>query len=125
METERFVLDHAFVKLESACLKSFAASRVAAVKNRNIVYFSHRVYRAEKAREILFGIDIFLSVRRKKDIFSFFEAEFFVDIRSFDLFQIVVENFSHRRARNIGAFLRKSAVGEVTSRVLRICDIYV
>ena len=88
VEAERSMLDNAFIKFESACLKSFAASRVAAVKYRHVVFFSHRVYCTEKAREILFGIDILLSVSGEKDVFSFFEAQFFMNVGGFDLFEI-------------------------------------
>lgn len=62
MEAERFVLDDTLVQLESAGCQSVAAARVAAVENWHVVFLGQFVDGIEKAEEILFRVDVFLTV---------------------------------------------------------------
>ena len=74
VESEGFVLYHSLVELESAGGKAVAAARVAAVEYRHVVLFSHLVDGGKKAREVLFGVDVFFAVGAEQDVLAFLEA---------------------------------------------------
>ena len=74
VESEGFVLNHAFVELETACSQTVTAARVAAVEYRHVVLFSHLVDGGKKAREVLFGVDVFFAVGAEQDVLAFLEA---------------------------------------------------
>lgn len=56
------MLDDARVEFESAGCQSVAAARMAAVENRHVVFLGQFVDGIEKAEEILFRVDVFLTV---------------------------------------------------------------
>ena len=96
---------------------------MAGIKNRHIVFFRHFVYCVKKAQEILFSVYIFLSVCRKQNIFSFFKAEPFMNIRSLNFFKIIMQNLRHRRAGNICALLGQATIGKIAPCMLGISHI--
>ena len=54
------------------------------------------------------------------------EAEGLVlDDAGFDFCEVLVKDFSHWGACNIGAFFRESAIGKITARVLAVGQDYV
>lgn len=56
------MLDDTRVELETTGRQSVAAARVAAVENRHVVFLGQFVDGIEKAEEILFRVDVFLTV---------------------------------------------------------------
>lgn len=56
------MLDDTLVQLEAAGCQSVAAARMAAVENRHIVFLGQLVDGIEKAEEILFRVDVFLTM---------------------------------------------------------------
>lgn len=48
-----------------------------------------------------------------------------MDVAGLDIGEVVVEDFRHGRPCDIGAFLRQTAVGEVSSCVLRVGHVHV
>ena len=119
------MLDDARVEPEAAGGKTVAAAGVAAVKDWHIVLLSHCIDGIEKAQEVLFGVDVLLPVGAEEDVFAFFKTETPVDIACFNLGEVLVKDFGHRGACDIGAFLREAAVGEVSSGVLAVGHIYI
>ena len=120
VESKRLVLDHAFIELETGRFEAFSASGVAGIQDRHIVLLCHPIDRGEEADEISVVVDVFFAMSGKQDIFAFFEAEPLMDVGAHDLVKILVQDLGHRGARDIGAFLRQAAVGEVTPGMLRI-----
>ena len=123
MKAERLVLNHATVERKTACLQSLAASRMAGIEDRHIVFLCHFVYRREKACEILFRVDIFLAVSGKKNILSFFQSEAGMNVACLDFSEIVMKHLCHRGACNIGALFGQSAIGKIAACVLGVCHI--
>ena len=123
MEAERFVLNNSFVKLESACLQSLAASRMAGIEDRHIVFLRHFVNRREKACEILFRVDIFLAMSGKKNILSLFKSEAGMDIACLNFGEIVMKHLCHRGTCYICSLFRQSAIGKIAACVLGVCHI--
>lgn len=80
MESERLMLYDTQVELESACCEPIAAARVAGIQNRHVVFLCHCIDGVEQAQEVLFCVDILLSVGAQQDVFPFFEAETFMYI---------------------------------------------
>lgn len=119
------MLNYALVELEAAGGKAVTAARVAAVKNRHIILFGHLVDGGKEARKVLLGVDVFFAVSAEQNIFTLFESKACVNVACFDLREILVQNFSHRAARNVGAFLGESAVGQVTAGVLGVGHVHV
>ena len=85
MEAERLVTDDPRVETEPACLKTVAATRMAAVQHRHVVFLCHRIDCIEKAKEVLLRVYVLLPVGAQQNIFSFFETETSVYVRGFYL----------------------------------------
>ena len=120
VEAKRFVLNHAAVELEPGGFEAFSASWVAGIKDRHIVFFRHLIDRGEEADEISVVVDVFLAVSGEQNVFAFFEAEPLMDVGAHNLVEVFVQDLGHRRPRDIRAFFRQSAVGEVAAGVFGI-----
>lgn len=118
VEAEGFVPYHAAVEPESGLLEALARTRMAAVEDRHVVAFGDGVDGVEEREEILLGVDVLLAVGRQKYIFTFFESEALMDVAGLNVGEILMENFCHRRAGDVCAFLGQSAVGQIAASVL-------
>lgn len=85
VESERFMLNHALVELETRCSEAVTTARVTTVKNRHIVFFSHFIDGGKETREVLLGVDIFFAVGAEQNVLTFFEAKTGVNVARFDL----------------------------------------
>lgn len=61
----------------------------------------------------------------QENVLTFFQAKALVNVAGLDIGEVVVENFRHGGSCDIGALLGQTAVGEVSSCVLRIGHIHV
>ena len=120
MEPQRLVLDNARVELEAGGFEAFAGARVAAVQDGHIVLRCHGVDGREEGEEVLFRVDVFLSVGAQKDVLTLLQPQPLMDIRRLNLGKVLVQDLRHRRARDIGALLGEAAVGQVAAGVLGI-----
>ena len=125
VESEGFMLNNSLVELEAACGKAVTAARVAAVKYRHVVLLGHLVDGGKETREVLLGVDIFFAVGAEQNVLTLFESETLVDVAGLDCRQILVQNFGHGAARNVGAFLGESAVGKVAAGVFGVGHVHV
>ena len=125
VESERFVLNHALVELESRGGKAVTAARVAAVKNRHVVLFGHFVDGGKEAREVLFGVNVFFTVGAEQNVLALGKAKTRMDVASLDRSQVLVQNFGHRAAGHVRTFLGQTAVGQVAAGVFGICHIHI
>ena len=125
MESEGFVLNHAFVKFETACSQTVTAARVTTVKNRHVVLFGHFVDGGKEAREVLFGVNVFFAVGAEQNVLALFEAEAGVNVARFNLREVLVQNFGHRAAGHVRAFLGQAAVSEVAAGVFGIGHVHI
>ena len=125
VETERFVLDDTRVELEAGLCETVAAARVAAVENRHVVFFGHGVDGVEQTEEVLLCVYVLLPVGAEKDVTTLLQPQTGVDVARFDFREVVVEHLRHRGTCDERAFLRESAVSEVSSRVLAVSHVHV
>ena len=91
---------------------------MAAIQDWHVVFLGHLVDGGEEAHEVLLGVDVFFTVGTQKDVFAFLQAKTLVDVRSLNLFQIVVQHLGHRATRNVSALLRQTRISQVTTSVL-------
>lgn len=61
----------------------------------------------------------------EQDVFALLESKALVNVAGLDLGEILMQNLGHRRARDVGTLLRKSAVGKIAACVLAIGHIHV
>lgn len=95
------------------------------VEDGHIVLLRHLVDSSEEGEEVFLRVDIFLTVGGQENVLTFFQAKALVNVAGLDIGEVVVENFRHGGSCDIGALLGQTAVGEVSSCVLRIGHIHV
>ena len=98
---------------------------MATVEDGHVVLLRHLVDSSEEGEEVLLRVDIFLAMGGQENILAFLQAKALVDVAGLDIGEVVVENFCHGGPCDIGALLGQTAVGEVSSCVLRIGHIHV
>ena len=125
VESERFMLNYAFVELETRCGETVTAARMATVKNRHVVLFGHLVDGCKEAREVLFGVDVFFAMGAEQNVLTLFEAKTFVNVTRLNCRQILVQNFGHGATRNVRAFLGQTAIGQVAASMFGIGHVHV
>lgn len=96
VKTKRFVLNNTFVEPEAGGGKTVAAAGMTAVEYRHIVLLGHLVDGAEEREKVLFGIDVFLAMRGKKDVLAFFQAKTLMYITCFNFYKVVMQYLCHR-----------------------------
>ena len=95
------------------------------VEDGHVVLLRHLVDSSKEGEEVLLRVDIFLAVSGQENVLAFLQAEALVDVAGLDIGEVVVEDLRHGGPCDIGALLRQTAVGEVSSCVLRIGHIHV
>ena len=95
------------------------------VEDGHVVFLRHLVDSSEEGEEVLLRVNVFLAMGRQEDVLAFLQAEALVDIAGLDIGEVVVEDFCHGGPCDIGALLGQTAVGEVSSCVLRVGHIHV
>ena len=125
VESERFVLNHALVELETRGGKAVTAARVAAVQTRHVVLFGHFIDGGKEARDVFLRIDVFFAVGAEQNVLALFETEAGVDVARFDLCEVLVQNFGHGAAGHVRAFLGQAAVSEVAASVFGVSHVHV
>ena len=98
---------------------------MATVEDGHVVFLRHLVDSSEEGEEVLLRVDIFLAMGGQENVLAFLQAEALVDVAGLDIGEVVVEDFRHGGSCDIGALLRQTAVGEVSSCVLRVGHIHV
>ena len=61
----------------------------------------------------------------QEDVSPFLQAQAGVDVGGFDLSQVGVQDFGHRAAGHVGAFLGQTAFGEVPPRVFAVGQVHI
>ena len=95
------------------------------VEDGHVVLLRHLVDSSKEGEEVLLGINVFLAVSGQENVLAFLKAESLVDVAGPNIGEVVVEDFRHGGSCDIGALLGQSAVGEVSSCVLRVGHIHV
>ena len=125
VESERFVLNHAFVELEARGGKAVTAARVAAVQNRHVVLFGHLVDGGKETVEVLLGVDVFFAVGAQQNVLALGEAKTRVDVACLDRSQVLMQNFGHGAAGHVRTFIGQTAVGQVAAGMFGISHIHI
>ncbi len=114
VEAQWLVLDNTWIKRDPSAglrmtggrFQALAAPGMAAVKDGHVILLSHLVDGGEEAQEVLFSVDVLLAMGAQKDVFPLLQAEPLMDVAGFDLRQVLMQDFRHRAAGDVGAFLR-------------------
>ena len=96
---------------------------MARVQDRHIVFLCHLIDGVEKRQEILLGVDVLLAMGRQQNVFTFLQAQPFMNVGCLNLRQVVMQHLCHRGSGHISAFLRKPSVCQIAPCVLRISHI--
>jgi len=62
-----------FIKFETTLYKTVTTTWMTTIKNRHVILLCHTVDSIEERHEVLFGVDIFLTMSREQNIFSFLQ----------------------------------------------------
>ena len=125
VEAKGLLHAHHRVQPEPRRLQPVAAPRVAAVQHRHIVLLRHGVDRPEHAQEVFLRVYVLLPVRAQQDVPALLQTEPGMHIGRLYLREVLPQDLSHRGARDIGALLRKAALGKVPPRVLRVGEVHI
>ena len=98
---------------------------MATVEDGHVVLLRHLVDSSEKGEEVLLRVNVFLTMGRQENILAFLQAETLMNVTGLNLSEVVVENLRHGGPCDIGALLGQTAVGEVSSCVLRVGHVHV
>ena len=120
VEAHGLVHAHARVQLEAGGLKALAATRVAGVQDRHVVFLRQRVDRGEQAREVRLGVDVLLAVGGQQHVALGLQVELGQDVGGLDLVQVGAQDLGHGRARDVGALRGAAGVLEVAAGVLGV-----
>ena len=108
------------LRIRQGGLQPFTGARVAAVEDGHVILLGHLVDGVEQGQEVLFRVDVLFPMGAQEDVLPLLQAEAGVDVGGLDLRQVLMQDFRHRRADDVGAFLRKAAVGEIAAGVLGV-----
>ena len=133
VEAEGLVADDTGVQLDPSAglrirrgsLQALTAAGVAGVQDGHIILLRHGVDGAKQREEVLFGVDVLFAVGGEQDVSPLLQAQAGVDVGGLDLLQVGVQDFGHRAAGHVGAFLGQAAFGEVAARVLAVGQVHV
>ena len=125
VEAEGLVLYDARVELKAGGLQALARTRMAAIEDRHIVLLRHLVDGIEQRQEVLLRIDVLFAVSAQKDILPLLQPQPSMNVRSFNLCQVVVQHLRHWRSGHVGAFLRKTGIGQIATGMLRVRHIHI
>ena len=133
VEAQGLVLDDAGVKFDPSAglrirrgsLQALAAAGMAAVQDGHVVFHGHGVDGIEQREEVLLGVDILFAVGGEEDVSPLLQAQAGVDVGGFDLGQVGVQDFGHRAAGHVGAFLGQAAFGEVPPGVFAVGQVHI
>ena len=125
METKWLMLYYTRVQLKPRSFQPLATPWMATVQDRHIVLLCHLINCSKEREEVFLRINILLSVSRKKNIMTFLQTQSLMNVRGFNFGQVLMQNLSHRRTRDIGTFLRQSTVGQIATCMLRICHVHI
>ena len=64
MESQRLVLNHARIQLESGSLQALAGTGMAGIEDRHIIFFRHLIDCIEQRHEVFLRVDVFFAVGR-------------------------------------------------------------
>ncbi len=95
------------------------------VEDGHVVLLRHLVDSSEEGEEVFLRVNVFLAVGGQENVLAFFQAEALMNIAGLDIGEVVVEDFRHGGSCDIGALLGQTAVGEVSSCVLRVGHVHV
>ncbi len=98
---------------------------MATIEDGHVVLLRHLVDSCEEAQEVLFSVDILLSVGTQQNILSLLQSKSLMDITGFNLSEVVAEYLCHRAAGDVGALPGKAGIGQISSGVLAVGHIHI
>ena len=98
---------------------------MAGVQDGHIVLFCQSVNGGEQAQEVLFGVDVLLTVGRQQNVLILLQSQTLQHIAFLDLLQIHVQYLRHGRASLIGTLLGQTRIRQILPGELGIAHIHV
>ena len=98
---------------------------MAGVQDRHIILFCQRIDGSEQTQEVLFRVDVLLTVGRQQNVLVLLQSQTLQHVAFLDLLQIHVQDFRHGRTGLVGAFLGQSGVRQILPGELGIAHIHV
>ena len=123
MEAEGLVLYYQRMKFEAGLFEAFAATRMTAIEDGHFVFSGNGIDGVEEGEEVFLGVNVFFAMGTQEDVFAFFETETLVDVAGLDVGEVLMQDFGHGGAGDIGAFFGQAAVGEVASGMLTVAQV--
>ena len=125
VKAQRLIDPDTRVQLETALFQTMLASGMAGVQDGHIVLFCQCVDGGEQAHEVLFRVDVFLSVGRQQNILVLFQPQPFQHVAFLNLVQIHVQNLRHGRAGLVSPLLGQSGVRQILPGKLGVAQVHV
>ena len=125
VEAQRLIDPDTRVKLEAALFQTMLAAGMAGVENGHIILLCQRIDGSEQTQEVLFRVDVLLTVGRQQNVLVLFQPKTLQHVAFLNLFQIHVQHFRHGRAGLVGALLGQTGICQILPGKLRIAHIHV
>ena len=123
VEAEGLLYLHARIQLKAAGFEAVAAAGMATVEDGHVVLLGHPVDGGEETEEILLGVDVLFTVGREENVFALLQAQSLMHIACFYFCEVLVQDFGHGRAGDVGALTGQAALGEVAAGMLAVCHV--
>ena len=125
VEAQRLVDPDARVQLEATLLQTMLAAGMAGVQDGHIVFFCQRIDGGKQAQEVLFGVDVLLTVGGQQNVLVLLQSQTLQHIAFLDFLQIHVQHLCHGRTGLVGALLGQTRIRQVLPGEFGIAHIHV
>ena len=105
VEAQRLIDPDTRIQFEAALFQTVLASGMAGVQDGHIILFCQRIDGSEQTQEVLFRVDVLLTVGGQQNVLVLFQPQTLQHVAFLNLFQIHVQHFRHGRAGLVGALL--------------------
>ena len=94
VEAQRLIDPDTRIQLEAALFQTVLASGMAGVQDGHIVLFCQSVNGGEQAQEVLFRVDVLLTVGRQQNVLVLFQPQALRYIMFLDFFRFMCRTFT-------------------------------
>ena len=125
VEAQRLIDPDTRVEFEATLFQTVLAAGMAGVENGHIILLCQRIDGSEQTQEVLFRVDVLLTVGRQQNVLALLETQTLVDIGRLDFFQILVQHLGHRGTGHVATLLRQAGVGQITAGMLGVSHVHI
>ena len=125
VEAQRLIDPDTRIQFEATLFQTVLASGMAGVQDGHIVLLCQCVDSSKQAQEVLFGIDVLLTVGGQQNILILFQPQTLQHIAFLNLLQIHVQYLCHRRTCLVGTLLGQTRIRQILPSEFGIAHIHV